>query len=215
MDSKEGARVASDERDYYHVSARVRQRERGRRCYLLLGLLPNNPVLVDLLLAILGLFIAFPALLLAVAIGEAAEQLAGLRRDTVNPARVDLDAPVQRAAGLLEVDAVTLLQQRHVVEVVDERKVPRVISVDLVVRRHLHPLLEIGEDRHPLHGRHGTPSHHDVVVVIVGPSAAGATARGLRVRAGRGGRHPAASLPRGRREFYLVDLGVLEGLSRM
>jgi hypothetical protein len=40
-----------------------------------------------------------------------------LGRDAVNPVRVDLDARVKLATGFLKVDAVTLLQQRHAIQV--------------------------------------------------------------------------------------------------
>ncbi len=90
--------------------------------------------LVSLLVAFLPLAFLTIALPLPIpAIGQAAEKFARLRRNTVYSTGVNLDTPIESTASLLEVDAIPLFQQRHVVEVVDEGKVPRVGRVDFLL----------------------------------------------------------------------------------
>ncbi len=63
----------------------------------------------------------------------------------------DFDAAIKRTTRFLEVDSIPFLQQAHVMEIVNQRKVPAIGRVDLVVSGHLHPLLKIRQDRYSLH----------------------------------------------------------------
>ena len=71
------------------------------------------------------------------AVGEVAEELAGLGADGVDAGGPDLDAAVQSAGGSLKVDGVVIVvaEEGHVVEVVDEGKVPRIRGIDFL--RHM------------------------------------------------------------------------------
>lgn len=86
----------------------------NRATNLSFTLLYHIAVLVHLLLffaVITALFALAPILLLAVAtIGQTTEQLSGFRGDTVDSAGINLDTPIQRATGLLEVDTIALLE---------------------------------------------------------------------------------------------------------
>lgn len=163
--------------------------------HLFLGLLLDISIRVQLFLAFLGLGISALAVLLlaAVAVGETAQELSRLGGDAVDPVCVDFDAAIEGAAGLLEVDAVALLEQGHVVEVVDEGKVPRVCGVDLVVRGHLHPLLEVGEEGHALHGRDRGGAWRGILKVV----------------------QPGVVFARCCRRLDFVDLPFVEGLARV
>lgn len=118
----------------------------------------------------------------------------------------------------MEVDAVSILQQGHVVEIVDKGEVPRVGGIDLVVGGHLHPLLEIGENGYALHRRYTATDHHDIVVIVV---VVGVPATSRRPRVGAGGRILEVRQPkpgflrrrRGGRLLQLADLFFVEGFS--
>ena len=70
---------------------------------------------------------------------HAAEHLEGLVVEGVDAGRVDLDAGVEGARGLLEIGlAVLILAVAHnLADVVDERERPGVLGVDLVLAREL------------------------------------------------------------------------------
>ena len=128
---------------------------------------PRGPVLALLVLvAILSVRIRIiaPALLVPT-VRQTAQKFASLGRNTVHTTGVNLDATVERATRFLEIDLVSLFQQAHVVEVINERKIPAVVRVDLVVCGHLHPLLEIGENRNTLHRRDSVAPYAESIIL--------------------------------------------------
>ena len=138
-------------------------------------------VFFSILLITFAILFAFTTflLLLAIIICQATQQLARLRRNTIHAVRIDLHTSIQRTTRFLEIHTVAFFQQRHIMKIVNQRKIPRVRRVDLVVRRHLHPLFEISQNRHALHGRHRCASdvrHVHVAVILRGRVRTGAYA---------------------------------------
>lgn len=194
-----------------------------RATNLLSWLLPHIAILVHFLLfIIITTLLAISIPLLAVAtIGQTTEQLSGFRRNTVDSAGINLDTAIQRTTGLLKIDTVSLLEQRHIMKVVDQRKVPRVGGIDLVVSRHLHPLLEVGQDGDALHwGDDGAAHDRSIIAVEDGKVllAGDAATRGARAVGGRSVAIVVDYAARGgcgcgRGELELVDLGLVEGFA--
>lgn len=185
---------------------------------LLLGPTDNVAILVNLLFTFFtfSIFVVLVSLL-RIAIGKSTKKLSGFCCYTVDSAGVDLDTAVQCATRSLEIDAVTLFEEGHVVKVVDQGEVPRIGGVDLVVGRHLHPFLKVGKDRHALHGCDTASSHGEVIVVVV---VVPAEPRVARIRAGRRIFGPVlqpegAFLRRSSGGLQLVDLLLVEGLARV
>ena len=91
---------------------------------------------------------------LIAAVRQAAQQLTRLCCDAVDPDFLNLHAAIQITDGLLEIDTVSLFQQRHIVEVIDQGKVPGICSVNFIVGCHFHPFLKVRQNWDPLHRRH-------------------------------------------------------------
>lgn len=107
-------------------------------------------------------------------------------------------------------------------EVVNQRKVPGVVCVDLVVRGHLHPLFEVCENRDSLHRRNCASANDDTVVIFV-DDCSGSTAAGTwRLRPGATGRifdilQAVSSLAQRCRScsLQLVLLALLQSMARL
>lgn len=105
-------------------------------------------------------------------------------------------------------------------EVVDQRKVPRVGGIDLVVGGHLHPLLKVGQDGDALHGGDDGAAHNRSVIVVEDGEvllARDAATRGARSVGGRSAIFvdyaAGGGCDCGGSEFELVDLGLVEGFA--
>ena len=80
--------------------------------YPLLGLLFHVALFIQLFFALVSVtLLAVATFFLCIAVCQAAEQLARFRGHAVYSVGVDLDATIQCAAGLLEIDAVALFEQ--------------------------------------------------------------------------------------------------------
>jgi hypothetical protein len=159
-----------------------KSKNKVRSTHSLLWLLPHNSIFVlHLFLALLSLFV-FTLLFFAVsAVGQAAQEFSRFRRNAVHSAGVNLDATIQCTAGLLKVDSIAFLEQRHIMEVIDQSKIPGIGCIDLVIRSHLHPLLEIGKYWYAFHrGNCGASNHHDSSIEFI--LLSGRSSRCSRVR---------------------------------
>ena len=77
---------------------------------------------------IFGIATAFPACIFS----ESTQQFASISGNAVDSAGVNFDAAVQCATRFLEIDAITFFKQRHLMEVINQRKVPRVVGIDFL-----------------------------------------------------------------------------------
>lgn len=117
-----------------------------------------HAVLVLVVLPTFSIFFVEMVLFVAT-VRQATQQFSRLCCDAVDAACVNLHAAIQSTARLLKIDTVSFFEQRHIVKVIDQGKVPGVRSVDLVVCGHLHPFFKVRQNRNSLHWCHCASSN--------------------------------------------------------